>query len=125
MLQEESAAFSAYHEWKAFIEEQKAEERGSRPAGSAGAYSTGDPQEDAVTLTTLHGAKGLECDAVCLPDVNEGNIPHRKSTGKDALEEERRLFYVAVTRARRYLWIGWVRKNRAGACEPSRFLREM
>ena len=73
----------------------------------------------------MHGAKGLEFDAVLLPDVNEGNIPHKRSLSKESLEEERRLFYVAITRARQYLWIGWVRKNRAGICEPSRFLREL
>jgi hypothetical protein len=71
----------------------------------------------------MHGAKGLEFDAVFLPDVIEGNIPHRKSVSGDALEEERRLLYVAMTRARRHLWIGWIRRDRAGKCSPSRFLR--
>ena len=73
----------------------------------------------------MHGAKGLEYEAVFLPDVTEGNVPHRKSLSPDALEEERRLFYVAATRAKRYLWIGWIRRDRAGKCLPSRFIREM
>ena len=81
--------------------------------------------QDAVVLTTMHGAKGLEFDAVFLPDVNEGIIPHKKSKEKDAIEEERRLFYVSLTRAKRYLWLGWIRQSRAGKLEPSRFLREM
>ena len=131
-LQEESAAFSSFAEWKAYMAETEkaetalpsAEKRTDLRPGACDSRPQEDP-EDAVELGTMHGAKGLEYDAVFLPDVIEGNVPHRKSRSGDALEEERRLFYVAVTRAARYLWIGWIRRDRAGKCEPSRFLKEL
>ena len=127
-LQEESASFGTYAEWKAYMNDcrrEAAEEacRGGKACG--GVFSGEGGAIDAVSLVTMHGAKGLEYEAVFLPDVIEGNIPHRKSQSPDALEEERRLFYVAMTRAKRYLWIGWIRHDRAGKCQPSRFIREM
>ena len=128
LLEEESASFSSLNEWKAFIEEQRRETSSARTESDGGhtAGSRSDPDAaEAVTLTTMHGAKGLEFDAVFLPDINEGTVPHKRSTKKEELEEERRLFYVALTRAKRYLWLGWIRKSRAGRREPSRFLREM
>ena len=124
ILQEESAGFSSYSEWRSYIEKVEKEKREEQEKGSRKSRDAA-PEKDALVLHTMHGAKGLEFDAVFLPDVNEGNIPHKRSLSKEALEEERRLFYVAITRARQYLWIGWVRKNRAGICEPSRFLREL
>ena len=130
VLQEESAAFGSFAEWKAFIEETGAEEsrrQTGRRGKSSQTHAAGLPEEDedAVELLTMHGAKGLEYEAVFLPDVIEGNIPHRKSQSADAMEEERRLFYVAMTRARQQLWIGWIRRDRAGKCTPSRFLKEL
>ena len=58
-----------------------------------------------VGLYTLHSSKGLEFDTVILPDVNENKIPSRSAHTPAAIEEERRMFYVAVTRAKRYLRI--------------------
>jgi DNA helicase-2/ATP-dependent DNA helicase PcrA len=85
-----------------------------------------------VTLMTVHSAKGLEFDAVFLVGLEEGLFPHSLSTGSKAdLEEERRLCYVAITRARRKLHVSWTPRRRSfGAdafsrSEPSRFLREM
>ena len=85
-----------------------------------------------VTLMTVHSAKGLEFDAVFLVGLEEGLFPHSLSSGsKEDLEEERRLCYVAVTRARRKLFVSWTPRRRSfGAdaftrSEPSRFLREM
>ena len=135
LLQEESASFGSYAEWKSFLTEIRQEAAqeafrgrnlsgGTIPHTGGGCPSSGET-EDAVSLVTMHGAKGLEYEAVFLPDVIEGNVPHRKSLSPDALEEERRLFYVAMTRAKRYLWIGWIRHDRAGKCLPSRFIREM
>ena len=128
ILQEESAAFGSFAEWKAFMEETGSEETRRQTGRKANLRQygiTGSEEEDAVELLTMHGEKGLEYEAVFLPDVTEGNIPHRKSLSADALEEERRLFYVAMTRARQHLWIGWIRRDRAGKCTPSRFLKEL
>ena len=120
LLQEESAAFGSFAEWKAYLRE--GEEKGG---GSIRLNAADLSADDAVQLLTMHGAKGLEYDAVFLPDLIEGNIPHRRSVSADALEEERRLLYVAMTRARRHLWIGWIRRRRSGKCLPSRFLKEI
>lgn len=59
-----------------------------------------ETKEDAVQILTMHGAKGLEYEIVFLPDVNEGVAPHNKAVLDADVEEERRLFYVAMTRAK-------------------------
>jgi len=84
---------------------------------------------DAVQLATLHAAKGLEFDHVFLVGVEEGLLPHRESIEGGAVEEERRLMYVGVTRARRSLSISYCARRPSGReirpCEPSRFLAEL
>ncbi|NLM13309.1 MAG: ATP-dependent helicase, partial [Epulopiscium sp.] len=80
---------------------------------------------DAVTLSTMHGAKGLEFEAVCIAGAVEGVIPHNKSSSPAELEEERRLFYVGITRAKKYLAISTVKKRYEEEVEPSRFIDEM
>jgi ATP-dependent DNA helicase Rep len=88
-----------------------------------------DGEPDAVKLSTLHAAKGLEFGHVFLVGVEEGILPHRESIDNDKIEEERRLMYVGITRAQRSLHITWCRKRkRAGeteVCEPSRFIDEL
>ncbi|HLJ31434.1 MAG TPA: UvrD-helicase domain-containing protein [Candidatus Babeliales bacterium] len=84
----------------------------------------------AVCLMTLHAAKGLEFDLVILPGVEEGIIPTTRSlNSNDSLEEERRLFYVGITRAREHLFISYT-KHRYSYGQmvdqlPSRFLHEI
>jgi DNA helicase-2/ATP-dependent DNA helicase PcrA len=66
------------------------------------------PTVEGVTLASLHAAKGLEWDAVFLIGLAEGTLPIMHAEGDDsAIEEERRLFYVGVTRAREHLWLSW------------------
>lgn len=65
------------------------------------------PAVDGVTLASLHAAKGLEWDAVFLVGLAEGTVPIQHATTEDAIEEERRLFYVGVTRAREHLALSW------------------
>ena len=61
--------------------------------------------EDAVNIVTMHASKGLEWKIVILPDVNEGVVPHKKAVTDAELEEERRMFYVAMTRAKETLFL--------------------
>ena len=80
-------------------------------------------QRTGVALMTMHGAKGLEFRAVFLPTLVEGVVPHEK--GLEQIEEERRLFYVAMTRAGEKLCLSAVRKRYEKEKDPSRFLAEM
>lgn len=80
-------------------------------------------KRNGVALMTMHGAKGLEFQAVFLPALVEGVVPHEK--GLEQIEEERRLFYVALTRAGERLCLSAVRKRYEKETKPSRFLAEM
>jgi len=82
------------------------------------------PAGQGVTLATLHAAKGLEWDAVALFGVHEGSLPFVLATAPEQVDEERRLFYVGITRARRHLRVSWsVTRNGGGQRRgPSRFL---
>jgi ATP-dependent DNA helicase Rep len=88
-----------------------------------------DEAPDAVRLSTLHAAKGLEYPYVYLVGVEEEILPHRECLDGPRLEEERRLMYVGITRARRALVLTWCGKRKRGGemvtCEPSRFLNEI
>ncbi len=75
-----------------------------------------------ITLTTFHGAKGLEWKAVFIVNANKGVCPYRKAKTEAELEEERRMFYVAVTRAKDYLYFSYVDK---GTKLPTPYLSEM
>jgi DNA helicase-2/ATP-dependent DNA helicase PcrA len=94
---------------------------------SARAEAQNEPAIAAVTLATLHSAKGLEWDEVHLVGLTEGMLPIAYATGLEAIDEERRLLYVGITRARRRLTLSWAARSGAhrGEREPSRFLREL
>ncbi len=77
---------------------------------------------ECVTLATLHGAKGLEFTEVFLLNVNEGVIPYRRAGTDAEIEEERRLFYVGMTRAKKKLHLLYVKQRYNKSMEPSRFL---
>jgi DNA helicase-2/ATP-dependent DNA helicase PcrA len=83
------------------------------------------PVAEGVTLATLHAAKGLEWDAVFLCGLQEGSMPITYADTPAAVEEERRLLYVGITRAREHLWLSWaLARNPGGQArrKPSRFL---
>ena len=79
----------------------------------------------AVELMTMHGSKGLEFDVVFIPTINEGVCPYRKATLEAELEEERRMLYVAMTRARNRLHLSSVKRRYNKKAEKSRFLDEI
>lgn len=82
-------------------------------------------EPEGVVFSTMHGAKGLEYEAVFLPNANEGVVPHEKAGRSSDVEEERRLFYVARTRAKEKLHVYWTKEQSGRAAEPSRFVREL
>jgi len=103
------------------------DEVGIRSVRIATASRTGVPRTaGAVTIASLHAAKGLEWEVVFLPGWADGILPDARALSVDAVAEEQRLAYVGVTRARRMLVVSYPRSvQRAGErveCEPSRFL---
>ncbi len=85
------------------------------------------PTVDGVTLASLHSAKGLEWDAVFLVGLVEGNLPVSFARTDEQVEEERRLLYVGITRAREQLWLSWPQARSPGgrSRRPSRFLPQV
>jgi DNA helicase-2/ATP-dependent DNA helicase PcrA len=89
-----------------------------------------EPTMNAVTLATLHSAKGLEWDTVYIVGVSEGLIPVSYAKSFEAIDEERRLLYVGITRARQRLYLSWAGGSGRsgpgrGERQPSRFLAEL
>lgn len=123
-LQEASKAFWSSEQWFAHIqaygEEMKEQAEKSRQMKNGRAV-----QEDAVMLMTMHGAKGLEYECVFIPDANEGITPHNKAALEEELEEERRMFYVAMTRARNHLHIYYSKERFNRETSVSRFVEEL
>ncbi len=78
-----------------------------------------------VTLSTMHSAKGLEFEVVFVPSIVKDTIPHKKSTTTEQMEEERRLFYVAVTRAKSILYLSEIKQRYDTKLERSCFLKEI
>jgi superfamily I DNA/RNA helicase len=88
-----------------------------------------DETSDAVTLITVHSCKGLEFPHVYIAGVEDGLIPHSRSKAEGTLDEERRLFYVAITRAQKTLTMSHCENRRKFGelipCHPSPFLKEI
>lgn len=116
-LQEAAKSQKSIEGWFAHIEEyqQKMKEKQKQRAESA----------EGVMVSTLHSVKGLEYDKVYLLDVNEGVMPYQKAVLAEAIEEERRMFYVGMTRARKELTLCYVEERFEKKVEPSRFLDEV
>ncbi|MEE1243816.1 ATP-dependent helicase [Frisingicoccus sp.] len=81
-------------------------------------------ESEGIRLLTMHGAKGLEYDVVYIPDANVGMMPHKKALTASDQEEERRMFYVAMTRAKNDLRIYFTRERYGKAAEMSPFIGE-
>ena len=115
-LTETTKGMNSLKEWEDYIEEYTAKlEEQARKV---------EQEREGVLISTLHGVKGLEYDNVYILNVNEGSMPYRKAVLEPAIEEERRLFYVGMTRARKKLTLCYVRQQYEKKREPSRFLKE-
>lgn len=118
-LLEEAKGHESFEDWFAYMEEYREElQKQSRK-------NKDEAKEEAVQLMTMHGAKGLEFTCVFIPDANEGVTPHNKSVLTADMEEERRMFYVAVTRAKKHLHISYVRERFNKVVDISRFVQEI
>ncbi len=84
-----------------------------------------EKDKDGVNIMTFHSAKGLEFRNVYIPECNEGIIPYKRSNGIEEIEEERRMFYVGLTRAKEELTVLYVHGNRDSLHMPSRFLKDI
>ena len=80
---------------------------------------------DGVQLATMHSSKGLEYERVFILDAAEGVTPYKKAVLDADLEEERRMFYVAMTRAKKELTVCYAKKQSSHEMKPSRFLKEL
>lgn len=81
-------------------------------------------ENEGIRLLTMHGAKGLEYDVVYIPDANDGMTPHKKALTASEMEEERRMFYVAMTRAKNDLRVYFTRERYGKQAEMSPFVGE-
>ena len=117
-LEERSKNFKSYDEWEIHIAKytQELEEQQAKARKIKG------ERENKVQLMTIHSAKGLEFEDVFVIHANEGEIPHQKAEKKDEIEEERRLFYVALTRAKNNLCISYITQKNGNSIKPSRFV---
>ena len=116
-IEERAKAFKTIEEWFAHIEEYGQELK--RQAE----YYQNNP--NSVSLMTMHGAKGLEYHTVFIVGANEKVCPYKKAETKEELEEERRMFYVAMTRAKKKLIISYVLEKHGKHMELSRYVSEL
>lgn len=119
-LQEAAREFDTFGQWFSHIEryEQTLTEESKKQSGK-------ENGEDAVNIVTMHCAKGLEYEAVFVIDVNEGIMPYKKAVLDNEIEEERRMFYVAMTRAKTHLHLSYVKNHFNKEMELSRFIHEI
>ena len=87
-------------------------------------YRVQNQNPNSVALATLHSAKGLEYENVYIIDVNEGVMPYKKAVLEQEIEEERRMFYVGMTRAKKNLHLFSVKQLNHKDAEISRFIKE-
>lgn len=116
-LQTEAKEFKTYEEWFAHMESYAQEWRRQQERQMAAG--------DCVSLATLHSSKGLEYAIVFILDVNEGIMPYKKAVLPAELEEERRMFYVGMTRAKDKLHLYYSSKVNGRDMEVSRFITEI
>ena len=116
-LEESARLCKTYEEWFEYVERYREEMEQMRRRQQE--------VKDGVQLTTMHSSKGLEYEHVFILDAAEGITPYKKAVLDADLEEERRMFYVAMTRAKKELTVCCARKQGSHELAPSRFLQEL
>lgn len=116
-IEERAKEFKTIDDWFAHIETYTEELKRQKE------YAKDNP--DAISLMTMHGAKGLEFHTVFIIGANEGISPYKKAETREELEEERRMFYVAMTRAKKRLVITYTKEKNGKKIDSSRFVSEM
>ena len=116
-MEERAKEFKTIEEWFAHIETYTVELKQQAV--------TRTEDRNVLSLMTFHSAKGLEYDTVFIIGANEDVTPYKKAELPEEIEEERRMFYVAMTRAKKHLTISYVREKNGKAMEQSRFLGEL
>lgn len=115
-IQDAAESFSTFEEWNTYIEKELRDFREKMKEKK---------KEGSVALSTMHKAKGLEWKEVYIVDCNESITPYYKAEMSEDIEEERRMFYVAVTRAKEILHICHIEKRNKAPMYVSRFVKEM
>ncbi|MCP1101508.1 DNA helicase-2/ATP-dependent DNA helicase PcrA [Aequitasia blattaphilus] len=110
-IQELSKSYTTVYEWLDHIDESYKQKQKKETKG--------------IILSSIHASKGLEYSVVFILRSNEGSIPHRKAETRAEIEEERRLFYVAMTRAKEKLIITYIKEQRGKDLNPSLFVKEL
>jgi DNA helicase-2/ATP-dependent DNA helicase PcrA len=125
-LKNDAANFSSASEWQAM---QKAYGEELEMSWKSRKKEAGTEEQDAETnviqLMTVHASKGLEFDHVLIPDCNEGSFPYGRMPDEETVEEERRVFYVAMTRAKDSLELLYLTGTKNSPRLPSRFLNPL
>lgn len=116
-IEERAKEFKTIEEWFAHIEQYTEEIKRQKE------FAKDNP--DAISLMTMHGAKGLEFHTVFIIGANEGISPYKKAETKEELEEERRMFYVAMTRAKKRLVISYTKEKNGKRIDSSRYIWEL
>ena len=109
-VHESSRNMKSMEEWKRFIAAYEESLLSSRE------------KKEGVHIITMHACKGLEYSIVFLPDCNEGKVPHKKAVTSEEIEEERRMFYVAMTRAKEQLEILYIEDMLKKHLQLTRFI---
>ncbi len=117
-VQEMAKQFRSYREWFEGIDQYRVQFKEHMKRKK-------DANQSSLVVTTMHSAKGLEFDTVFILEANESIIPYKKAGKLEEIEEERRMFYVAMTRARHHLHIYEVEEFYNKNLAPSRFLNEL
>lgn len=116
-LENSATDYNSFNDWFVHMDEYRNELIEARKKSNE--------NDNGVRLMTFHSSKGLEFDIVYIIDVNEGSVPYKKAKGADEIEEERRMLYVAMTRAKKKLFICYCKENFGKSIGKSNFVIEL